>query len=210
MKIAILFSGRIQFFEKSYPNIMKNIVQGNHVDFFISYPKDTDINMTNDFLEIFEPKVFIESDEKYFRVRHVPKRCPGTNTHNTMCMYLNRKNVCELFKKYIKENKISYDLVISYRVDYFLSSKLDLQLLKNKSKQNLLCIPSGKDYHGLNDQMAIGNTETMIQYMSCYDTISELFKRGTIMHPETILHDYVKYKKMNTFRFPLETSIIRK
>lgn len=210
MRIAILFSGRIQFFEKSYPNMMKNIVQGNDVDFFISYPKETDINMTNDFLEKFEPKVFIESDEKYFHVRHVPKRCPGVNSHNTMCMYLNRKNVCTLFEKYIKEHKISYDLVISYRVDYFLSSKLDLQLLKNKSNQNLLCIPSGKDYHGLNDQMAIGNTETMIQYMSCYDTISELFKRGTIMHPETILHDYVKYKKMNLFRFPLETSIIRK
>lgn len=210
MKIAILFSGRISFFQKSYPNIMENIVQGNEVDFFISYPKDPDINETNAFLERFEPKVFMESNESYFYLKPKYNRSRHANYHNMMCMYLNRKNVCELFKKYIEENNTHYDLVISYRIDYLISSKLDLNILYEKSNHDQLCIPEGNDYLGLNDQMALGNMNIMIKYLSCYDSLQNMFEKGTILHPETILYDYIKLNNIKTFRFPLKTDIILK
>lgn len=213
MKIAILFSGRISFFEKSYSNIMKNIVQGNQVDFFVSYPKDPDINETNSFLEKFEPKAFMESDEQYFNIDRFPPPPPQywvKSRNNLMCMFLNRKNVIELFKKYVEENNIHYDLVISTRIDFLLHSKLNLNQLLQKSNQNFLCIPSGEDWLGINDRIAIGNMKTMIEYMLCYDSLEYLFERGTYVYPEIALKDYVNYKKMKIFRFPLKTNIIRK
>lgn len=209
MKIAILFSGRILGFEKSYQNIMNNIVQGNEVDFFISYPKDSDINEMNAFLERFEPKEFMKSDEEYFFVKHVYRKTRGS-WHNVMCMYLNRKNVIELFKKYVEENDINYDLVISYRIDYWIHSKLNLQELVNKSKEGFLCIPDGNDYFGINDQMAICNMNMMIEYMSVYNSLEYLLDRYKLLDPEVLLKRYIEYKKMKVFRFPLKTNIIRK
>jgi hypothetical protein len=213
MKIAILFSGRISFFQKSYPNIMENIVQGNEVDFFISYPKDPDINEMNSFLERFEPKAFMESDEEYFNIDRFPppKKFWVKSRPNMMYMFLNRKNVCEIFKKYIEENNIFYDLVISTRIDFILYSKLNLNQLLQKSNENFLCIPSGNDWAGgLNDRIAIGNLKIMIEYMLCYNSLEYLFEKGTYVHPENALKDYVDYKKMKVFRFPLKTDVIRK
>jgi hypothetical protein len=209
MKIAILFSGRISCFQKSYPNIMENIVQGNDVDFFISYSKDSDINETNAFLEKFEPKVFMESDEKYFFVKDIYRKT-RSSWHNVMCMYLNRQNVQSLFKKYIEEHQIQYDLVLSYRVDYWIHSKLNLQQLILKSNEGLLCIPVGNDYQGLNDQMAIGNMNTIIKYLSVYDSLPHILQRFKTLNPEIILQKYVKLKNIKLFRFPLETTILRK
>jgi hypothetical protein len=114
---------------------MENIVQGNDVDFFISYQKDTDINETNKFLEIFKPKLFMRSDENYFFVEHY-HRATRASWHSVMCMYLNRKNVNELFKQYIEDNKINYDLVISTRIDFLIHSKLNLDELYEGKKQS--------------------------------------------------------------------------
>lgn len=209
MKIAILFSGRISCFQRSYPNIMENIVQGNDVDFFISYSKDIDINETNAFLETFEPKAFMESDEKYFYVNPI-YHSSRNKWENVMCMYLNRKNVKTLFKKYMEDHQIEYDLVLSYRVDYWIHSKLNLQQLVNKSNEGFLSIPAGNNYQGLNDQMAIGNMNTIIQYLSVYDALPHLLQRFGTLNPEIILQNYVKLKKIKLFRFPLETKILRK
>ncbi len=212
MKIAILFSGRIHLFQKSYQNIIKNMVQGNEVDFFVSYPKNTDINETNAFLEKFEPKGFMESEEEYFSIEKYPdppKHVILKSRHNMMCMFLNRKNVFQLLQKYIEENNIKYDLVISTRIDFLIHQKLDLKLLIHKANQEFLCIPAGQDCLGLNDRIAMGNMDTMNVYMSCFDSLEYLFENGTWIHPESALKDYVQYKQMKVFRFPLKTEIIR-
>lgn len=212
MKIAILFSGRINCFRRSYPNMMKNIVQGHQVDFFISYPKDTDINEMNEFLEKFKPIAFVENEEEYFSIDQYPdppKHIILKSRHNMMCMFINRLNVCHLLQEYIKETNIHYDLVISMRVDFLVHSKLDLRLLTQKSKNGFLCIPAGQDCCGLNDRFAIGNTDVMSEYLSCYESLKYLLDHGTLLHPESLLKDYVHYKKMKVFRFPLKTEIIR-
>ncbi len=210
MKIAILLSGRIRGYAQSYSNMIHHIVQGNEVDFFASYPKDTSNEELIEFLKMFQPKVFIRSDEEYFSIEKysIPTHIHVKSPHNMMCMYLNRNRVYELFEKYKNEKNQKYDLVLSCRVDFIIHSKLDLSLLFEKSKEDLICIPAGEDHNGINDRMAIGNEKMMKEYMTCYQSLQYLLDHGGTFHPETILKEYFEYKEMKTFRFPLGTHII--
>lgn len=210
MKIAILLSGRIKGYRQSFQNIMNHMIQGNNVDFFASYPKETSNDLLLPFLQIFQPTVFVRSDEEYFNIDRfpTPTHVCVKSRHNMMCMYLNRNYVYQLFEKYKKEKNIQYDLVFSCRLDFMIHSKLDLNTLLQKSKEGYICIPEGEDHNGINDRMACGNEEEMKKYMTCYESIEYLLDHGGTLHPETMLREYFEYKEMKQFRFPLGTHII--
>lgn len=210
MKIAILLSGRIKGYEQSFKNMMNHIVQEHDVDFFASYPKDTPNNLLLPFLQTFQPKVFIRSNENYFSIDHIPTptHVGVKSRHNMICMYLNRNHVYHLFEDYKKEKNIQYDLVFSCRVDFMIHSKLDLNILLQKSKEGMICIPEGEDHNGINDRMACGNEEEMKKYMTCYESMEYLLNHGRTLHPETMLREYFEYKEMKTYRFLIGTHII--
>lgn len=53
-KIAVMISGRLNNNPQFYNCIMDNLISDSNayiVDFFISYPKDTDTNTINDILQ---------------------------------------------------------------------------------------------------------------------------------------------------------------
>jgi len=208
MRIAILLSGRINGYEKSYKNIIDNIVQGNQVDFFISYCKDISEESFENFKKIFNPVSYVKSDEVYFDMTPYPHptHLGVKSRHNMMCMYLNRRNVYKIYNEYKIKNNIHYDLVFSYRVDFIFHSKLDLSLLLNAKES--ICIPEGCDYNGINDRMAVGNEETMKEYLLCYDSLQLLFDQGGTPHPETILKEYIEYKKLKIYRFHIGYSFV--
>lgn len=203
MKIAILISGRINNSEELYKNTLENIVQDNEVDFFVSHTKNPNTNVLNDFINLYKPKIILESDEVYPDVTKYKKRAE-TNPHNVMCMYLNRLSVFYKFKDYVISNNITYDLIISFRCDLWFEQKIDLGSIVNDTNNNCICIPSGCDYGGINDQCAFGNMKTMNIYMTFFNQIINFLNNGIILHPETLLkhwldsnHNILQIKRPN-------------
>lgn len=209
MKIAILFSGRLDATIEQYNNIMNNLVQSNDVDFFISHSK-TDDNIIQDFVNLYKPKKIIESDELYFdcgKYKPLSEKCK----HHTMCMYLNRKKVCNLLKEYINDNNTNYDIIISGRCDLVFGEKLDINSLINHINNNELCIPNPQcDYTGINDQFAIGNYKTIITYLQIYDSLFKILENDSLLfHAEQLLACYLKLENENIYRFNLKYFIKR-
>ncbi len=210
MKLAILYSGRIDNFEKSYEKIMENIVEDNEVDFFISYQKGTNYEELIKFIEKYKPKLYRESDENYFDISQYiePSHLIVKSKHNMMCMFLNRKYVFELFEKYVKVLNKEYDLIFSCRVDIIIKSKIDLYRLYYWSSKGYISIPGGDDQNGINDKIAVGNYNEMKKYFKCYDSLKYIFDNGGTLHPETCLFEYlILYMRLNLSRFYLDYQI---
>ena len=209
MKIAILFSGRIDTTIEQYNNIMNNLAQSNDVDFFISHSK-TDENIIQDFVNLYKPKKIIESDESYFDCS-MYKSLSEKAKHHTMCMYLNRKKVCNLLKEYINENNINYDIIISGRCDLVFNERLNINSLMNHINNNELCIPNPQcDYTGINDQFAIGNYKTITTYLQIYDSLFKILETDSLLfHAEQLLARYLKLENENIYRFNISYFIKR-
>uniref|UniRef100_A0A6C0HDE5 Glycosyltransferase n=1 Tax=viral metagenome TaxID=1070528 RepID=A0A6C0HDE5_9ZZZZ len=208
MRIAILFSGRIQQFERCYYNILKyiKINDNNEIDFFLSHSPDLNEDLES-FKKIFKPKLMINEPITYFDHTKYPKYCHYQG-HNTMCMFINRLRVFKLLETFINTTPTSYDLVISYRTETILNKNLNFQWF-NQLNENTIYIPEGNDWWGgLNDQLAFGTYDSMKIYLSLYEELKQMLDNGCVFHPETILRHYLNIKNINVIRIPLEYKLV--
>jgi hypothetical protein len=210
VKIAILFSGRINDNLLQYNNILETLVQDYDVDFFISHSKTDNKELVNNFIKIYNPKKIMENDETcYFDYTKYVKN-PYTNSFNTFCMFKNRNNVCKLFMEYVNETNTHYDILISNRCDLLFHENLNYLDLKEMIDNNVLCIPQGNDwYDGINDQFAIGNYNTITNYLQVYEELYNILESGIILHPETLLRFHLINKNIQIHRFSLNYNIQR-
>lgn len=208
MKIAILFSGRINHYPRCYELIMQHIANNHDVDFFLSHPKIVDENELNGFNQLFKPKKIIRNDEIYPNIDRFNKR-PETNRHNMMCMYLNRSKVFQLLEDYCNETNTQYDVIFSCRIDVMVFSPLNIDSFIENVRNNILFVPSGEDHLGINDRFAFGNFQVMKDYMNCYHSLLDLFQKGVIVHPETVLNHYLISKNMKIQRFNIHYDFLR-
>jgi hypothetical protein len=152
----------------------------------------------------------MENDEKFSFDYTKYVKHPHTNPFNTFCMFKNRNNVCKLFMEYVNETNTHYDIVISNRCDLLFHEKLNYIDLKKIIDNNILCIPEGNDWEGgINDQFAIGNYNTITEYLQAYQYLYCILEYGIILHPETLLFFYLIHKNIKIHRFPLSYHIQR-
>ena len=189
MKIAVLLSGRINDNETIYKSIMDNIIGDNYVDFFICHPNDYNKEILENVKKLYNPKDTIKNDEKYFDISKYPYHF-STNKHNTMCMYLNKFKLFEIFNNYITANNINYDIVFLCRMDIFFHEKINLPELKKIIDDNILCIPKPDVLNFGIDHFAFGNYETIKLYSKTYESLKQLLDNGVLLHPETLLENY--------------------
>ena len=230
MKIAIVFSGRLDKYLETYQNIFENVVRrpfgvcsanfGNvvctsslsrDVDFFLSQSKAPYISYKmNEFIKLYNPKIILQNDEPlYYFPEEKYLVYPETNIHNTMCMYFNRMKAGKFLNSYIEESSTNYDIVISYRIDLYASSILNLDSLLPEIKQGKVCIPLGNDHRGINDQIAIGKTEVVLTYLNLYESITDILDKGCIFNPELLLQNYLAMMDIKVFRFDFKYEIVR-
>lgn len=201
MKIAILLSGRIYNNLEQYQNILDSLVQNNDVDFFISYPKNTNKSIVKWVSNTYKPKVLFENPEDYYDVKNYNKP-PETNSHNVMCMYLSRANLCRQFVNYINQTDENYECVISTRMDLFYKIPMNYNdILTYISDEKSIIIPENGDYrNGINDQFSIGNTSSIQTYMNVYYNIKYFLESGVLLHPETLLRMQLTQMLLSVYR----------
>jgi hypothetical protein len=211
MKIAILFSGRITADKTQYENIMNTIVTTNEVDFFICYQKKTNPEVVEKVISLYQPKKIRENDEQYFPVDKYPAPWESVPHKNRiMSMYKARYLLRKLFQEYIEETNTNYDMLMSTRMDLFYDDKEMIgEYLLPQIQDNRIYIPKKYDYRGINDQIAIGNQTTILNYLNVYESIYELLDSGVLVNPEIILLSYLQYKKQIIIRHSANYHIIR-
>ena len=211
MRIAVLFSGRINRYKEHYENIKMAIGQDHEIHFFLSHSPECDENL-NDFYHIYQPKTLNDRPIQYLDVS-MYKCHPESNSHNMMCMWYNRLRVFNDMKQYMNETSTWYDLVISSRLDIWCYQLLDYNLMDpDKLTDSDIYVPEGCDWGGLNDQMAIGNFYAMEKYMTLYENMNEILDELMITlgtyGPEPVLKTHLKHQTMTVHRFRLEYKLI--
>jgi hypothetical protein len=210
MKIALLFSGRVDKFEEHYDNIRTSIIQDHDADVFLSTV--TDEETMNRFRALYAPKGTInrevDYDPSYEHNRH-----PLANYHNMMCMYCHRMRVCDEMETYAASTNTVYAYVISIRLDAYFDEPLSYQvfLCGNESAcqpdNKDVYIPAGNDWGGTNDQFAIGSMEAMRVYMRVYDEMKQWISEPNF-GPEIVLGKHLNQHGMNVYRFPFRYRLI--
>lgn len=127
----------------------------------------------------------------------------GDNTkfYNVCSMYFHRKKCLELIESHQLENGFLYDIIVSYRADV-ISEYLYPIFLDNVFYPDVVYIPAGYDYRGINDQIAHGAINAMRVYLNVYDKIPYYcLNDGCIFNPEVILAHHLAVNKINPRRF---------
>jgi len=219
MKIAVLISGRIS---NNYENIIKNIEYNSddEIDFFISYPKDTDELIVQDVIKIYEPKKILRSNEQIYNLEQINNTQININgkiynknfwtiPNNVLFMYYSRLNLYNIFNQYLNDKNIKYDILISTRMDLIYKEKINLTSLLSYIDKNYICIPNHSDHTGINDQFAIGNINVINKYLCVYNKIIDLLDSNVLFHPETLLLNYIQKNNIDVHRFSLIYDIVR-
>ena len=103
-------------------------------------------------------------------------------------------------------NSIVLDSYI-YFIDYLCFNPWLLNFTQ-KDLENIdgdLCIPSGEDWFGINDRFSLGSSETMDVYCDIYNSFSLI--RHIPYHPETMLNEFLKIRRIEPKRFDFNVSI---
>ena len=221
-RLAVLFSGRLNTDPAVYTNIMTHLIQGNDVDFFVSYSKSDQIwgqldpdpsehaSMVQRFLAMYQPKKHAENPEEYVDLSGYPKR-EETTPRRMLHMFQNRDQVSRLFQEYLTENPtVHYDIVVSTRCDIWYDEPISLDECCGWADQDLLIIPVGNDYRGINDQMALGNRDTVVTYLSLYPSLLDILNTGTVLlNPEIILKYYLEQRAVSVHRMGIDYHLVR-
>jgi len=115
--------------------------------------------------------------------------------------FINKKRVFKLLEEEILKSNITYDIIISLRLDLLFNNKLSL----NTINSNILYIPIGYDYRGINDQIAMGDFITMKKYNNIIDNVIFLLSNNiSIVHPESLTKSNIIYNNLVVERIDLQ------
>lgn len=223
MKIAVCFSGTVRCPENGLDSL-KLIFPNDDVKVFghtwvnLNNEKDyvnsnLDVNRGSNFnlLEKFNFETLLVEDYKSKKI-HFQKMydffnfkihdAPPRTDLGIVSMFYSIYQSNSLKRKYEILNNMKFDKVVRIRFDSnFENKNLDL---KNISSD--LLIPSGNDWcGGINDQFAIGSSESMDIYCDLYNSFSMV--KHVPYHPESMLGEYLKIRCINVDRFDFKISI---
>ena len=211
LKLAILLTGRITNKPKYYENMIENLAQGRHedVDFYICYQKNSNPEYIEYVKKKYNPIKIKENDEEFDHSlvnKDYATITPVDRPYNAMSSFRSRKLAMDM----LKETSKKYDAIIWTRMDILFHSSVPYDLVLPKINQNILCFPDGKDFHGINDELVIGNEKTMEIYASVFDRAEDYLKtEKSKFNPEQLVLTHLNENKMEYYKFYLVVEIVR-
>lgn len=180
MKIAVLVYGRLNKCVEHYENIINTLGTEHQLDFFMSSDNSPE-SLVHDFIHHYKPLAYTNEPIVYdYNLSKYPGKRDETNIHNMTCHFINKNRVFSLLEEYIqRDTTISYDIVVSLRVDCVFTSKF----VFNELEENTIYIPVGDDNWGINDKLAYGSLNVMKKYNSI-NARDLLEQKLSIPHPE--------------------------
>lgn len=201
MKIALLISGRVNCNPEQHQNFLTNFVQNHQVDLFVSHNKTDKTHIIEKFIQLYHPIRIVENNEicidvRQYNVRPEYEIVKNTNKiYNILYMYQSRLNVLNIFEEYVKNTHEKYDIIISSRNDLWFYEKINFEEIKTYTDNHYICIPNPENDHcGLNDHIAFSDNKSIIVYLKLYESFFALLDSGVLLHPESLLNQYLIQK----------------
>lgn len=218
MRVALLLSGNLRYYEKTFDSLKEHLIDVLDVDIFIhtwenrglqkrdsGYKLDlSDMVDVDHVKELYNPKkIVIEKfDEemrqslgvnKYRQQHRVP-------VENILSMYRKIELCDKLRLGYEVENNFKYDLVIRCRPDIVFESPLPKNEIDNIT--TTVWVPDTGNEQ-INDHIAFSNGENMEYYCSLYSKIDTYYydeapnppnvtEKGCCVHAETLLNYHLR------------------
>jgi hypothetical protein len=104
----------------------------------------------------------------------------------------------QLRKRYEEQAGIKYDRVIRFRFELRLDSFPIIV-----PELNTCYIPQGGDFGGVNDMIAIGDSDTMDKYCSAFKMLREYDRDNKPIHCESLVKYHLEQQQVNVVRFPI-------
>jgi len=204
MRVALLFYGRLRFFDKTYKNFMK-VFEGHTIDIFYSADNEPEEEI-EEFKRLYNP-IAVNNTAIVHSIDYSMYPLPpdyGVNPANMIRHFINLRRVCELMET---NTSTIYDVAVCTRLDIMISS-VSLPIIK--PPENTIYIPNGFDYFGINDRFAMGDVETVKKYMLLIDNCKYLFdNKLAFPHPETVALANLKFHNISIIRFHMDYSLLR-
>jgi hypothetical protein len=198
MKIAIILSGDLRYYEHCYLSLQKHVL--SHTDSHI-YMQFYDTKEKEKALELYKPVKY--KCEKREDVIKSLIDCPAGAEN----IFYQWRNVKESFL--LVDEKENYDFILKTRYDVVYTKKLFLK--KFKFSSDCINIPDGGDYcGGLFDMVALSSYDNMKYYCSLYDHMNQYTeKSGVRVHPETYLRHHISVSDIPLKRFDYDVELRR-
>jgi hypothetical protein len=227
MKAACVFAGYFRTWDYVKDTFVNRIMNPLTADIFFSSPKTVFSPPENEVREfhhihsqnqqLVEPVISFfgdklksyelrDSDQSHWRSIIAANHMSEKNIHNqyhwrTLAQIHGISASMQLFKRYVEEFGITYDLVIlarpdvkyysEFNVDHIDLSKVNYQTHSmNNGRLSILAptsAPSPSLKQAFNDQILAGSQSKMLSFASAYDSIIRYHKEGICFNTETLL-----------------------
>ena len=175
MHVAILFYGRLRGFREHYEQFNTLFGEDVKIDFFLSHSKElNDDQNLEEFIQLYKP-IAVQNDPMDFYEElynyNSPFYYPSKQSiRNMFSHFTNKHRVFQLMENHMKTANISYDYIVSSRIDLYILNKINLNLLHPR----LIYIPFQlkKDNTIIDDPnlpIKINNPELMIYIKIFHD-----------------------------------------
>jgi hypothetical protein len=201
LKVAMLFAGRITAYDKVLDKLQEVKDQYNPVCYCsLNEPEYTDyidgfcklLDITRDRVNI-EPTPYPDFLNNLDNVEY--------NSNNLYSMFYHQQKAFGMVERDIVNKE--FDCIVFYRADMDSPDKLMIEM----PKADTIYIPSGHDYHGINDRMAYGDFESMKKYSNIINTLTSAKMLNNMNSTEEILKRYLDTQGVEIHRFNFDTCL---
>tara|TARA_R110002124_G_scaffold271467_1_gene440348 strand:- start:243 stop:1001 length:759 start_codon:yes stop_codon:yes gene_type:complete len=201
MKVAFCISGLFKpsgtystAYENKFAYLTNKIKKYNADTFIYSFSKE----MESEVIDIFKPKSSEFKVQKEFadEISAIDSILDTQTAKKVFSMFYSRKKVCELRKKFEKENNTNYDVVVLCRPDlgYIFTENFEIPNLSKIENDYLYTMYWNQFNAGIPDWLFISNPSNI-------DFLSEIYERLP-----SYLDANSEYKKSITTGFPYSNS----
>jgi len=208
-RLAILLCGRI----KGYTNVeqyLLNLKRKYNATIFCSLNKKIKSDYINKFCSRFginDEQLNLEPTKTHEHIYSNLTLCADemniVDRERTYSQYFHKYKCFKLLKSYQLKHSVNFDCVLFFRADIDSSEEFKIR----RPEPNTIYIPEGKDYYGLNDQIAYGDFEAMRLYSDGVVFLSKVcLQLGILKFPysinENLMKRHIENTKCRVERFP--------
>jgi hypothetical protein len=181
MRVALCLSGQARGIDKTWYKFVKNIIEPNNCDVFISFANDSSLdNFYKVKIDFTELELTKDPSLEYLYsiargpmpyIRHIAEMGEECTNLAVLRQYYFIKRANDLKSDYEKRNGFVYDWVIRSRADLYINEPLDdLSKLDN----SCIFIPASNNGGGLNDFFAFSSSKNMDIYCNRIEEVKKI------------------------------------
>ena len=211
-RIAVCVSG-VPRQPRQNLKFLKAFLAGSDADVFLHFWEHPDRDVIERALapkaSVFQPASEAPPPPAF---RRMEKAVAPERAANSAAMFYSLKRANDLKRAYEQEHGFRYDIVVRLRLDFFstatLAEVIEHIRYEQKGWDRILYVPDMAQSVGLNDQLALGSSETMDVYAGAYSTLADVAE-SDYFNPEYVLLRHVQRSGLKVRTFPFEYVLLR-